>query len=363
MNVLKHAVGRIFWALAVVFAVASASFFLLNALPGDPARVVAGPQARPEDLARVREELQLDQPIVIRYGLFLRTLGHVANPKADAERGQVEKERELKSGLEKPKRAAHATCQRVASLAGGYEFHVDFGRSYQHRAPVAKVIFERYPRSLALAIAGIFLQLVIGVTLGAIAAAKKGTWIDRFVTSLTSLAVSAPTFLTAVLLQYLFAHRFRLLPLDGFGDTFAGHIRSIALPALTLGLYGAAYFARLTRDELITLMSQDFVRTARAKGASRLRAFVVHGLRGALLPLATAAGLELGALASGAAVTESIFRWPGLGHLGVEAVLNRDGPMVIGVVFVAASSVVIATAAIDIFGYWLHPLARAKSSN
>lgn len=333
--------GRLFWALAVVFAVASASFFLLAALPGDPARIVAGPQARPADLVRVRKDLQLDRSIVARYGLFLKKLVHIAGD---------------------PKASEHASCERVIPLVRGYELHIDLGRSYQHRAPVAKVIFTRYPRSMALAIAGIVIQLLIGVTVGSIAAAKKGTWIDRFLTGITSLGVSAPTFLTAVLLQYLFAHRLRWLPLDGFGDTFLDHVRSIALPALTLGLYGAAYFARLTRDELITLMSQDFVRTARAKGTSRLRAFVVHGLRGALLPLVTAAGLELGSLAGGAAVTESIFRWPGLGHLGVEAVLNRDGPMVIGVVFVAASTVVMATAAIDIFGHWLHPLAREKSS-
>ncbi len=342
MNSFAGIFRRVLSALVVVFSVASVSFFLLATLPGDPARMVAGPQARPEDLARIRKELQLDKPLVARYGLFVKKLVHLGKG----------------AGV-----AAHQDCGRASPLPGGYELHFNLGKSYQHNTPVAKEIATRFPRSVGLAVAGIFVQLLIGIVLGSIAAAKKGTTVDRFITSLSSLGVSAPTFLTAVLLQYLFAHRLRWLPLDGFGDTMFAHARAIILPALTLGLYGAAYFARLVRDEMITLLSQDFVRTARAKGASRLRAFVVHGLRGALLPLATAAGLELGALASGAAVTESIFRWPGLGHLGVDAVLNRDGPMVMGVVLVAASSVVVATAAIDIFGKWLHPLARETPGN
>jgi peptide/nickel transport system permease protein len=340
MNAIARVFRRALSAVVVVFAVASVSFFLLATLPGDPARMVSGPQARPEDLVRIRKELQLDKPLVTRYGEFVKKLVHIGKS----------------AGV-----VPHQNCESACTLPGAYELHFDLGRSYQHNTPVAREIATRFPRSVVLAVAGIFVQLLFGVTLGSIAAAKKGTSVDRFITGLSSLGMSAPTFLTAVLLQYLFAHRLRWLPLDGFGNTLPAHARAIILPALTLGFYGAAYFARLVRDEMITLLGQDFVRTARAKGASRLRAFVVHALRGALLPLATAAGLELGALASGAAVTESIFRWPGLGHLGVDAVLNRDGPMVMGVVLVAASSVVVATATIDILGVWLHPLLRTAA--
>src|SRR5262249_55066936 len=152
------------------------------------------------------------------------------------------------------------------------------------------------------------------------------------------------------LLQYLLAYKLEILPLDGFGATPAEHLRCLVLPALTLGVFGSALYARLLREELAGVLGEDHVRTARAKGASRARGLVVQALRNALVPVATLAALELGTLVGGAVVTERLFRWPGVGQMAVEALLNRDAPAVFGTVLFTSAAVVAATLLVDVLG-------------
>jgi peptide/nickel transport system permease protein len=246
----------------------------------------------------------------------------------------------------------HATCGNLGPL------HVDLGRSYQQRRPVVTILVERVPRSLLLAITAALVQALIGVTAGVIAAAKKRRTTDRVTVALSLLGLSAPTFVIGLLLQWLFAFKLRLFPIDGYGATPAEHAVSLVLPAVTLGVFGAAYYTRIVRDEMIGELAHDYVRTARAKGLSMRAVILRHALRNALMPIVTIFGLEVGTLVGGAIVTESIFRWPGLGSLSVDAMLDRDGPLIMGCVVVTATIVVLSTLAVDLAYAVLDPRTR-----
>jgi peptide/nickel transport system permease protein len=313
----------------------SLTFLVNHALPSDPARMVAGPQARPADVARLRVELGLDRPLYVQYAHFLTHLLHVGPSEATADK-------------------AHASC---ASVVG--RVHVDLGKSYQQRRPVVTILGERLPRTALLAVCAALVQALIGVTAGVIAAARKRTALDHLAVSMSLLGISAPTFVIGVLLQWLFAYRLGLLPLDGFGETLGGHVASVVLPAATLGVFGAAYYTRMVRDEMIGQLGQDYVRTASAKGLSRRAVIVRHALRNALMPIVTIFGIEVGTLIGGAIVTESIFRWPGIGSLSVTAMLDRDGPVIMGCVIVTSIAVVLSTIAVDLAYALLDPRVRA----
>jgi peptide/nickel transport system permease protein len=196
------------------------------------------------------------------------------------------------------------------------------------------------------------------VVVGSIAAMKRGSWMDRGLVAITLLGISAPTFLIAIGLQWLLAYRLRLLPFDGFGATFGERAVHVVLPALTLGIFGAAYYTRIVRDEVVVERGRDYVRTALAKGAAPATVLVKHVLRNVALPLVTLVGLDFGALIGGAIVTEKIFRWPGLGSLSVDAVISRDGPVVMGTVLVAATAVVTANMLVDASYALLDPRTR-----
>jgi peptide/nickel transport system permease protein len=331
---MRHAMRRLGWAVLVIWAVVTLAFFVNNVLPSDPARMIAGPQARPQDVQRIRAQLGLDQPLLTQYGVYMRRLLHVGASTID------------------PKNKEHATCTSFGPI------HVDLGRSYLQRRPVVTILAERVPRSLMLAGAAIVVQLAIGVTLGVIAAAKRRTIWDGAAVAASLIGVSAPTFILGLLLQFVLANKMQLLPLDGFGQTPAEHLTCLVLPALTLGVFGAAYYTRLVRDEMIGLMKQDFVRTAYAKGAAPFAVLVRHALRNALVPLVTMVGLDLGALVGGAIVTETVFRWPGLGAISVTALLDRDGPLILGTVLVTSTAVVLSSVLVDLCCAALDPRVR-----
>ncbi len=333
---MERIAKRLAWSVLVVWATVTLAFLVNNALPSDPARMVAGPQARPQDVERIRKSLGLDRPLYVQYARFMSRLVHVGPFEVAA--GDAE----------------HATCETFGPV------HVDFGKSFQQRRPVAKIIRERLPRTIFLAFAAAFVQAVLGIVFGTIAAARKRTFIDVLAVSGSLLGVSAPTFMTGLLLQWLFAYELHLLPLDGFGDTTLEHVRSVVLPALTLGLFGAAYYTRMVRDEMLGQLGQDYVRTARAKGVSPAGVVVRHALRNALVPIVTILALEVGVLVGGAIVTEAIFRWPGIGSLSVSALLDRDGPMIMGCVIVTSTSVVLSTVVADIVVGWLDPRLRRE---
>lgn len=331
---------RLVWAVFVVWATVSIAFLVNHALPSDPARMVAGPQARPQDVARIRTELGLDRSLPVQYARFLGRLLHLGPAQAGAGDASAKE---------------HATC---ASL--GWRLHVDLGKSYQQRRPVVTILAERLPRTIVLAIAAALVQLVLGVTAGVIAAAKKKTALDHLAVSGSLIGTSAPTFVIGLFLQWLFAYRLGLLPLDGWGATTSEHLASVVLPAVTLGIFGAAYYTRLVRDEMIGELGQDYVRTARAKGLSPSAVVIRHALRNAMMPIVTILGVDVGTLVGGAIVTESIFRWPGIGSLSVTAMLDRDGPVIMGCVIVTSIAVVLSTIAVDFLYAALDPrIARS----
>ena len=329
---------RLVWAVFVVWATVTIAFLVNYALPSDPARMVAGPQARPQDLVRLRKDLGRDQPLRVQYARFLTRLVHIAPSDAN------EKEKE------------HATCGHVL----GGRFHVDLGKSYQQRRPVVVILAERLPRTLFLAVRAALVQVMLGAGAGVLAAARKKTLLDHATITASLLGISAPTFVIGLFFQWLFAFRLGLLPLDGWGETASQHVASVILPSLTLGVFGAAYYARLVRDEMIGQLNQDYIRTARAKGLSRGAVVVKHALRNALMPIVTILGVDVGALVGGAIVTETIFRWPGIGSLSVTAMLDRDGPVIMGCVIITSVAVVLSTIVVDFAYAVLDPRVRAE---
>ncbi|MBX3227048.1 MAG: ABC transporter permease [Labilithrix sp.] len=332
---MKRLLRRAAWSVFVVWATITLAFLVNNALPSDPARMIAGQQAPPAAVARIRKDLGLDRPLYVQYGLFVTRLVHFG-PSADED-------------------PAHATCGTLGPL------HLDLGKSYQQRRPVTTILAERAPRTLLLAFGAAMVQAIIGVSAGVVAAANKRRTADRIAVGASLLGVSAPTFVIGLLLQYVFAVKLRLFPIDGYGETAGEHLASVVLPAITLGVFGAAYYTRIVRDEMIGELAQDYVRTARAKGLSRRAVLVRHALRNALVPIVTIFGLEVGTLVGGAIVTESVFRWPGIGSLSVNAMLDRDGPLIMGCVIVTSSVVVLSTLFVDLAYQLLDPRMRVAS--
>jgi peptide/nickel transport system permease protein len=333
--VIRTLLRRFAWGLFVMWATTSLAFLVEHALPSDAARMVAGPQARPQTVEKIRKDLGLDRPMYVQYARFAGRLVHTGPSVIDK------------------KDPEHATCSSVLG-----SIHVDLGRSYQQRRPVVAILAERFPRTLMLALAAALVQALLGVTAGVLAAARKRTWIDHLAVSGSLLGVSAPTFVIGLVLQWVVAYRLRLLPLDGFGETASEHLACVILPATTLGVFGAAYYTRMVRDEMLGQLGQDYVRTARAKGLSSAAVVVRHALRNALLPIVTILGLEVGTLVGGAVVTEALFRWPGLGALSVSAMLDRDGPVIMGCVIITSAAVVISTILVDIAYLVLDPRVR-----
>ncbi len=333
MTVTRNLLRRVLSALVIVWAVTTLSFVVSHVLPSDPARMVAGPQARPADVDHIRKELGLDRPLATQYAHYFVRLVHLG-PGADA------------------KDAAHVSCATFGPV------HVDLGMSFQQRRPVVAVLASRLPRTLWLGLAALVVQLVLGVGAGVVAAARRGTSLDHGAVGLSILGISTPTFLLGIGLQFVFARKLHLLPLDGFGRTLGEHVVSAVLPALTLGIFGAAYYTRLVRDEMLELLHHDHVRTARAKGLGERAVVTRHVLRNALLPLVTVVGMDVGALVGGAVVAEHLFRWPGIGALSVTAILDRDSPVIMGVVLVTSTAIIACNLAVDLVYALLDPRLR-----
>lgn len=329
------ALRRILLAIVIVWGVTSATWVLTTALPGDPVQAVLGPNASPADVEKARSLWGLDEPLSARYVRFMRRLVHRGDRASIA------------PGSE------HASCGAV-----GDALHVDLGTSHIYRKPVVELVKKKLPFSLELAIAALLVQILIGGAFGALAAIRRGGKTDQIVVALATALGAAPTFVVGIVLQFVLAHRLGWLPLDGQGSVLGGDRRALVLPALTLGVYGAAIMARVVRSELGDALSEAYTRTARAKGASPTRVVVVHALRNAIGPVAQLAVLELGALVGGAIVTERLFRWPGLGEMSVVAIQNRDAQALVGVTLVASTAVVLATMAADLVSLALDPRKR-----
>jgi len=309
-----YIVRRLGWSVVVLFAIAILTFLVTYILPADPARMIAGIRATPEDVDRIRHALGLDQPFPVQLGRYL---------------GRV--------------------------LSG------DFGHSYIQNRDVLSLILERFPATLQLAAAGLVIELAIGLPLGVIAARRKGTWPDRFSTLLSIVLVSAPSFLVGYLLLNFLAFQPQLLyhteifPIGGYK---ALDIRYLALPAITLGFSGAAYYTRLTRVSMINELATDYVRTARAKGLRERRVTWRHAFRNAFGPVLSQIGLDLGFFLGGVVVVERVFSWPGIGKLAVDSIVTADVPLILGTVLFGTLCIVMANLAVDVAQVVLDPRIR-----
>jgi peptide/nickel transport system permease protein len=306
----RYLIGRLTSAALVLWGVTVLTFAVAFALPGDPAAMIAGPQATPETVASIRHELELDRPLPARY---LHFLGRLA--------------------------------------------HGDLGRSYTGQ-PVAEAIGQRLPATVALAVTAWALWLLGGTLFGTLAAARRSARRDAALLLFSVVGASLPTFWLGMMLLYLLAERLPLFPAGGYGTP-----AHLVLPALTLSASGVAYYARLVHAGLGETLDFDYVRTARAKGLSEPVVLFRHALRNALLPLVTIAGADLAALLGGVVFTESVFTWPGLGQLAVTAVQQRDVPMIMGVVLVAAAAVVFANLVVDLLYPVLDPRIRLRPAS
>jgi ABC-type dipeptide/oligopeptide/nickel transport system permease component len=308
---IRFVAQRLAWSVLVLWIVVTGSFALGFILPADPARLIAGPHASQEVLDRVRADKHLDDPMIVQYGAYMW------------------------------------------GVARG-----DLGRSYITEEPVTSSLRRTIPWTALIALGASLFQAVVGVPLGLLAALKRGTVIDYGLMAIALAGFSAPTFVIGLSLMVYLGFHAGLFPIGGAGDGLIPALRSAALPSLTLGIAGSAYYVQLMRGEYLDVAKRDFMRTASAKGLRDGQVVLRHGLPNALLPVVTFFGLDFGALLGGAVVTETIFAWPGVGKLAVDSILNQDIPVMLGTVLFASACVVLANLVVDILYAWLDPRIR-----
>jgi peptide/nickel transport system permease protein len=302
--VIGYVLRRVLRAITTLLGTTLVIFVLVRVVPADPAVTIAGPKADPETLAAIRKDLGLDDPVVVQYGRY------------------------------------------VGGLVRG-----DLGRSYMTGRRVADVIVERLPATAWLALMSLALGFFLGLVLGIVTAARRGSLIDVAVLLGTLIGLSIPTFWLGNLLIYEFSYRLKLLPLGGYGSGGAWwrpNPLNLILPAITLAIVEFFFYARFVHTNVGGTLASDYIRTARAKGAPPARLYFVHALRNALIPIVTLLGLDIAALMSGVVLTETVFNWPGLGRLAVQAVFNLDIPLVAGTVLFSAVLVLVANLVVDL---------------
>jgi peptide/nickel transport system permease protein len=298
---------RILAAVPVLLGVSLLVFSMLQLVPGDPVRLMLSEfQTTPEQIQRLRSQLHLDEPLPMQFGRFVWNASHG-----------------------------------------------DLGISIRTRRPVAVEIADNLPSTMQLALAGLLVAAVVGVTLGIVAAVNQRSWIEPGSMLVALLGVSMPSFWLGLLLIFLFSLRLRIFPATGGGD-----LLHLILPAITLGLGAAAILARLTRSSMLEVLRQEYVTTARAKGLLEWVVITRHALKNALIPVVTIFGLQFGQLLAGTFVVETVFARPGLGRLVIDGILNKDLPVVQGVVLVVATAYVLVNLLVDLMYGVLDPRIR-----
>jgi peptide/nickel transport system permease protein len=302
--VFAYIVRRMLATIPVMGVVAIFVFSLLYLSPGDPAVIIAGDTATLEDIARIREKLGLDQSFYVQFGRWVWNL-----------------------------------------------LHGDLGISIFTNLPVMTLIKQRIEPTVALTICTLIVTIPIAIPLGVIAAWKAGTWIDRVVMVFAVAGFSIPGFVLAYILIFTFSIGLDWLPVQGYTsikDGFAPFLSHMVLPSITLGLFYAALVARITRASMLDVLSQDYVRTAQAKGLSNREVLIGHALKNAAVPIATIIGIGVALLISGVVITETVFAIPGIGRLVVDAILRRDYPIIQGVILMFSAWYVLVNLAVDI---------------
>ncbi len=305
---------RLLATLPVMAVVGIAVFLLLHLTPGDPAVVIAGDYARPEDIEKIRENLGLNEPLHVQFFSW------------------------------------------VGALLSG-----DLGTSIFSNLPVAKLIGQRLEPTLALAIATIIFAILVAVPMGVIAAWRAGTLTDRVIMVFAVLGFSVPVFVIGYAMMWLFSITLGWFPVQGYkpiGEGFWPFLRSITLPTVALGIIYVALIARITRASMLEVLTEDYMRTARAKGLDNNALLIRHALRNASVPIVTIIGIGIALLIGGVVVTESVFNIPGLGRLTIDAVLRRDYPIIQGVILIFSGAYVIVNLVIDLSYTVLDPRIR-----
>ena len=311
---IRFLLTRLMWAAFVLLTVMTVTFVLTYVIPADPARSIVGIRGSVEDVARTRTALGLDEPFVVQL------LGYMAR-----------------------------TAQG------------DLGHSYHHRVDVLPLILSRVPATAQLALAGIAISIAIGIPLGVLAARRRGSGWDKAATVLSVAMVSIPSFWLGYLLidvlafRPLMAMNLAIFPIGGYQPW---DLRYLALPALTLGATGAAYYTRLSRSAMLDELRHDYVRTARAKGLTEPRVTWRHAFRNALPPLMTQLGLDLGFFFGGVVIIEQVFSWPGIGRLAVDSITNTDVPLIMGTVLFGTFCIVMANLLVDVVIAIMDPRIR-----
>lgn len=303
-----HLIRRILDSLLILLGITIVTFLLLYLLPADPARQIAGRSATVQTVENIREQLGLNLPLYEQYWRYLTNL-----------------------------------------LQG------DFGRSYLQKTEVSELIMSRLPATLLLMAGAIICELLLGITMGIIAALWRNSRTDRILTLVSFTSVSAPQFVVGILLLYVFAVKLHWAPIGGYG-TFA----HLVLPALTLGILGAGWYARMMRSSMIDVLEKDYIRTARSKGLSRTRILFRHVMPNALLPIIAMIGIDIGLFMSGIVVVESVFSWPGIGQLAWQAIQRVDIPIIMGVTLVSACAIVIGNLIADMVAPMIDPRIRIR---
>ncbi|WP_110634122.1 ABC transporter permease [Salinicola salarius] len=294
---------RIAYSLLILLGVTFITYLLLYMIPADPARQIAGRSATTEVVANIRHQLGLDLPF---YEQYVRYLGNL--------------------------------------LQG------DLGRSYVQRSEVSTLLASRVGPTLQLMAAGIGFELLIGITLGIVAALKRNSVLDQVLMAFSFIGVSSPHFIAAMLALYFFAVYLGWFPLGGYGG-----VEHLLLPAITLGVLGSGWYSRMVRSSMIEVLHQDFIRTARAKGLGRARVLLCHVLPNAIVPVIPMIGIDIGIFMSGLVVVESVFGWPGLGQLAWQAIQQVDIPIIVGVTMLSAVAIVLGNLVADLAVLFVDP--------
>jgi peptide/nickel transport system permease protein len=309
-----YATRRVLTTIPVMLIVAFCVFSLLYLAPGDPAAIIAGDQATPADIERIRLSLGLNKPFLERFGDWLWQI-----------------------------------------------LHGNLGTSIFTNLPVSHMIAQRIEPTLSLMVLTVIFSIVVAIPLGVIAAWKHGSLIDRLVMLLAVFGFSTPVFVVGYLLAYIFALQLDWLPVQGFesiGDGLWPFLRTLILPTIALGLIYIALLARITRTTMLDVLNQDYIRTAKAKGVGQLPILFLHALKNAAVPIVTIIGNGVALLIGGAVVTESVFAIPGLGRLTVDAILRRDYPVIQGVVLLFSITYVLVNLVVDLLYTVFDPRIR-----
>lgn len=308
MNMHKYVLKRILLLIPVLLGVSLLVFAIMSLTPGDPAQLILGENAPREAVLKLREEMGLNDPFFMQYLRFVKN-----------------------------------------AIVG------DFGRSYTTGREVFGEIFARFPNTLVLAVIGIIISICIGIPIGIISATRQYSFLDSFSMVIALLGVSMPVFWLGLMLILTFSVKLGWLPSGGFDG-----LKSIILPAVTLGVGSAAIITRMTRSSMLEVIRQDYIRTARAKGVAEKVVINKHALKNALIPIITVVGLQFGHLLGGAVLTESVYSWPGVGRLMVDAIRQKDTPTVLAAVVFLAAAFSVVNLLVDILYAYVDPRIKSQ---